>query len=483
MASIIKTDNIQKVSDDSNIIKKCGSTTTVGSGAGNTITVDGATITIGRCGGTVALASGATQTGFGQASSSVEYCTTVKTSPFTATSGKGFLVNTAGGAVTVTLPSSPTVGNVVAIKDYGADAYNNNITIGRNGSNIEGKALDFEINRSSRAVSLLYADATKGWLVIDDGRKETIAEGGNFIAATGGTILTCGDFKTHVFTGDGEFLVTAAGNPCGATTLDYAVVAGGGAGSTGSHGGGGGAGGFRLSNGYSSPNVGPACLAAGSGLAAFQGSFPISIGAGGTFNAPTSLGDPGTPTVFHTFTGAGGGRGGNSSSPTYRGASGGSGGGGCSRGSPGAGTGNTPPTVPPQGNDGGGGNYAPPNYPTGGGGGAGAAGANSAGGDGGFVPDSYFGPTAPTYGTPGPTGSSRYFAGGGGGSKYATPGVGGTGGAGGGGTGQNPPAPGPGAPTPGTVNTGGGGAGGSSPRSSCAGNGGSGIVFIRYKFQ
>ena len=27
MASIIKTDNIQKVSDDSNIIKKCGSTT------------------------------------------------------------------------------------------------------------------------------------------------------------------------------------------------------------------------------------------------------------------------------------------------------------------------------------------------------------------------------------------------------------------------------------------------------------------------
>ena len=34
MASIIKTDNIQKVSDDSNIIKKCGSTTTVGSGAG-----------------------------------------------------------------------------------------------------------------------------------------------------------------------------------------------------------------------------------------------------------------------------------------------------------------------------------------------------------------------------------------------------------------------------------------------------------------
>ena len=44
MASIIKTDNIQKVSDDSNIIKKCGST-----------------ITLGSCGASVALASGATQ--------------------------------------------------------------------------------------------------------------------------------------------------------------------------------------------------------------------------------------------------------------------------------------------------------------------------------------------------------------------------------------------------------------------------------------
>ena len=62
MASIIKTDNIQKVSDDSNIIKKCGST--IGSGAGNTITVDGANI--GRCGGTVSLAWVQHTSGFGQ---------------------------------------------------------------------------------------------------------------------------------------------------------------------------------------------------------------------------------------------------------------------------------------------------------------------------------------------------------------------------------------------------------------------------------
>ena len=66
MTSKIKVDNINKVSDDSTIIKKCGSTTTVGSGSGQTIVVDGATVTLGRCGGAVNLASGASQTGFGK---------------------------------------------------------------------------------------------------------------------------------------------------------------------------------------------------------------------------------------------------------------------------------------------------------------------------------------------------------------------------------------------------------------------------------
>jgi hypothetical protein len=108
MASIIKADNIQKVSDGSNIIKKCGST-----------------ITLGSCGATISLACGATQTGFGQTYSAVEYCTTAKTSPFTAAAGTGYFINTTCGAVTVTLPASPTAGDVVAFKDY-AGQWNTN---------------------------------------------------------------------------------------------------------------------------------------------------------------------------------------------------------------------------------------------------------------------------------------------------------------------------------------------------------------------
>jgi hypothetical protein len=54
-----------------------------------------------------------------------------------------------------------------------------------------------------------------------------------YIAATGGTITCCGDYKIHTFTGPGTFTVTNAGNPLGSTTVDYLVVAGGGGGGGG----------------------------------------------------------------------------------------------------------------------------------------------------------------------------------------------------------------------------------------------------------
>ena len=134
MTSKIKVDNINKVSDDSNIIKKCGTTTTIGSGASNPIVVDGSAVTIGRCGGTVALASGASQTGFGR-TGTVDWQTgSIKTGDFTAANGEGYFVDTTSGTITVTLPSSPSAGNIVAVADYAGTAATNQITINRNSS-------------------------------------------------------------------------------------------------------------------------------------------------------------------------------------------------------------------------------------------------------------------------------------------------------------------------------------------------------------
>jgi hypothetical protein len=189
MASIIKADNIQKVSDGSNIIKKCGST-----------------ITLGSCGATISLACGATQTGFGQTYSAVEYCTTAKTSPFTAAAGTGYFINTTCGAVTVTLPASPTAGDVVAFKDYAGQWNTNNVTLCNNGNKINGVCATASLSTQNQSVSLIYVDATKGWQDIQDSTSGVT--GAVYITATGGTITCCGDYKIHTFTSDGTFTVS-----------------------------------------------------------------------------------------------------------------------------------------------------------------------------------------------------------------------------------------------------------------------------------
>ena len=107
----------------------------------NTITTrSGSTVTLGESGKTITLACGASQSGFGR-TGTVDWCTTAKTSPFTATSGDGFFVNTTGGTITVTLPSSPSAGDIVAFADYAntwATACKG-VTVCRNGSKINGE--------------------------------------------------------------------------------------------------------------------------------------------------------------------------------------------------------------------------------------------------------------------------------------------------------------------------------------------------------
>jgi len=84
----------------------------------NTVDVQcGSTLTLGSSGKTVKIATGASTCGMGR-TGTVDWCTTAKTSPFTSVNGKGYFVNTTGGAITVTLPSSPTAGDIIAVKDY-----------------------------------------------------------------------------------------------------------------------------------------------------------------------------------------------------------------------------------------------------------------------------------------------------------------------------------------------------------------------------
>jgi len=456
---------------------------------GSIISQSGTTITLGASGDTISLASGASQSGFGR-EGSVDWQTAIKTGDFTAVSGEGYFVNTTSGAVIMTLPSSPSAGDIVAIKDYANTFDTNKLTINRNGSNISGDAVNSEITTEGQALTLVYGDATKGWQSVAAATESDLPKP-QFVAATGGTITTvCTNFKVHTFTGPGTFCVSNAGNAAGSNKVSYIVVAGGGGGGSVVSAGGGG-GGFREGKsadaGYTaSPLVAP------DGLTVTATGFPITVGAAGTGGAvPDTFGNAGKGgnSIFSTITSTGGGGAGNDQGTGQPGGSGG----GRLRNS--AGAGNTPPVSPPQGNNGGNG-AASGNHYAGAGGGATAVGgcgtAPGCGGNGGA------GATTNINGSP------KSFSGGGGGSAgvgtpyTATGGNGGVGGGGGasmqqpnpsgsnGGVGFNNGADG----NPGTSNTGGaggtnsgGGGGGGAHSSGVGGAGGSGIVIIRYKFQ
>ena len=69
----------------------------------------------------------------------------VKTSGFTAVAGEGYFCNTTSAAFTATLLSSATIGDEVVFVDYAGTFDTNNLTIGRNGHNIQGAAADLTV--------------------------------------------------------------------------------------------------------------------------------------------------------------------------------------------------------------------------------------------------------------------------------------------------------------------------------------------------
>tara|TARA_Y100000361_G_scaffold22396_1_gene17572 strand:- start:10811 stop:11512 length:702 start_codon:yes stop_codon:yes gene_type:complete len=82
----------------------------------------------------------------------------------TVQAGAQLLVNTNGGGVTITLPASPSLGDMVTFVDQGYDFNSNALVVGRNSSNIANAASDLTVNTQGAAFSLVYSgDATTGW--------------------------------------------------------------------------------------------------------------------------------------------------------------------------------------------------------------------------------------------------------------------------------------------------------------------------------
>jgi len=89
-----------------------------------------------------------------------------KSAAYTAGAGDKLIVDTST-AVTVTLPATAALGDEIRIIDGTGTASTNNITVARNGHNIEGTAADLTIDVDRAAFGLVYYNATQGWVMME----------------------------------------------------------------------------------------------------------------------------------------------------------------------------------------------------------------------------------------------------------------------------------------------------------------------------
>jgi len=314
----------------------------------------------------------------------------VQSANFTATAGNAYPIDTTSAAITVTLPASPTSGQLIGLLDYAGTFATNNVVVNPNGNNLNGATTSVKLDQNNEGITFVYSGATQGWVSYSSYKAIT---------------------------------------PPSAFSVNYLIVAGGGSG--GSVQGGGGAGG----------------LLSGSGLSVDKTStYTVTVGAGGASTSSSTGGNNGTNSSFSAYgtaaVGGGGGAGGGPTGP-YSGGSGGGGGYGTGQSTGASGTSG-------QGNKGGDGPTGGGGanlYACGGGGGSSAVGGNFSGttaGNGGAGTVSSISGSSVTYAGGGgggvnPGGTAGLGGAGGGGnggintSSLATAGSANTGGGGGGG--------------------------------------------------
>ncbi len=83
-----------------------------------------------------------------------------------AVTGDKVAADTSAGVWTLTLPATPANGDTVTVLDYASTFDTNNLTIARNGSNIESLADDLICEVADAAFTLVYVGSTVGWKVV-----------------------------------------------------------------------------------------------------------------------------------------------------------------------------------------------------------------------------------------------------------------------------------------------------------------------------
>ena len=126
----------------------------------------GTTITLGTSGDTITVASGATLEGGG-----VSWQSTVVTgATHTASANQGIWIDTTSNANTLTLPSSPSVGDELIFSDFARTWGSNAVTLSLNGSKYQGQTSPAPVyDTTGETVHIVYSGSTQGWIPINDG--------------------------------------------------------------------------------------------------------------------------------------------------------------------------------------------------------------------------------------------------------------------------------------------------------------------------
>jgi len=118
-------------------------------------------------GGQVLLSGGSGANVSWGANESIVWQAVITADPNNAVAGRGYICNTTGGAFTVTLPTSAALGDKISFIDYAATFASANLTVGRNSHKIQGSTTDLVVATMRAGFSLVYVDATQGWLLTE----------------------------------------------------------------------------------------------------------------------------------------------------------------------------------------------------------------------------------------------------------------------------------------------------------------------------
>ena len=97
--------------------------------------------------------------------STLNYATTNVVTGTSVTAAANQRVLCTAGSITITLPASPTENDTIQVVDISGTAGSSNITVARNGQEIQNSATDLTIDINNASPILVYSGATYGWVL------------------------------------------------------------------------------------------------------------------------------------------------------------------------------------------------------------------------------------------------------------------------------------------------------------------------------